>query len=94
MQTTIDIHDALLDRAKRVAAERGVKLADVVNDALTAMLNAGTARGEPSEPYQMGTFKGTGPAPGIDFSSNASIQDALDEDYRLPDGTFDLIRMK
>ena len=38
MRTTIDIHEPLLERAKRFAAGRGKNLADVVNDALSEKL--------------------------------------------------------
>ena len=96
VRTTLDIHDPLLAEAKRRAAERGVRLADLVNDALLALLNARGDGGDASaaEPYRMGTFKGTGPARGFDLYSNADAQEFLDEEHRRPDGTLDLDKLR
>ncbi len=82
MRTTIDIHDELLDRAKRFAASCNKRLADVVNDALQeALSRAEQSTGEP-QPFHLATYGDGGVMPGIDLSDNGSIQDALDESSR------------
>lgn len=84
MRTTIDIHDELLDRAKRFAASSNKRLADVVNDALQESLGRVEQPSGMQEEYQMATYGRGGVRPGIDLSDNASVQDALDEEARDP----------
>lgn len=84
MRTTIDIHSPLLERAKRFAADRGKKLADVVNDALAEKLGREEQSAPTMKPFRITPYGGGGPQPGIDLSSNASIQDALDDEARDP----------
>ena len=96
MRTTIDIHDPLLEKAKRYAAGHGQRLADVVNDALSEKLSRAEQprTAGHTTPYRVVPFN-SAPMPGIDFDSNSSIQDALDEEFRNPvTGSFDLNRMK
>jgi hypothetical protein len=96
MRTTIDIHDPLLEKAKQYAASHGQRLADVVNDALSEKLSREEklSANRRAETYRVVPFS-SAPMPGIDFDSNASIQDALDEELRDPaTGGFDLTRMK
>ncbi len=95
MRTTIDIHDPLLDRAKRFAVAEGKRLADVVNDALLEMLSRAEQAKKATEPYRMITFQGGGAMPSVDLSSNASIQDAEDEEFRDPvTGKYDLNKLR
>jgi hypothetical protein len=94
MRTTIDILDPLLERTKKFAAGRGKELADVVNDALAEKLSREEASTNQAKPFKFITFSGDGPQPGVDINSNASIQDALDEEYRREDGTFDLEKLR
>jgi hypothetical protein len=95
MRTTVDIHDPLLDRAKRFAAAEGKRLADVVNDALLEMLSRAEQTEKSGGEYHMITFQGGGAAPGIDLSSNASVQDAEDEEFRDPvTGKYDLNKLR
>jgi hypothetical protein len=95
MRTTIDIHDPLLERAKRYAAERGERLADVVNDALLEKLGRESGLKSAAAPIRLVTFGGGGVKPGVDLSSNASVQEIMDEEVRDPvTGKFDLNRLK
>ena len=84
MRTTIDIHEELLTRAKAVAAAQRRRLSDLVNDALHEILERDAGGSDGQAPYRVRTFGAGGPRPGIDFSDNGSIQDALDEEARDP----------
>jgi hypothetical protein len=95
MRTTVDIHGPLLNRAKRFAAAEGKRLADVVNDALLEMLSRAEQTAERGGEYRMITFQGDGAAPGIDLNSNASVQEAQDEEFRDPlTGKYDLNKLR
>lgn len=92
---TLDIPDSLFERAERLARVRGVQLADVVGDALRDAV----ARSEPSDaetpPLRIEPFTGDGPQPGIDFSDNGRVQNALDDEVRDPaTGELDLTRLR
>lgn len=78
MRTTIDIHDELLERAKRFASACSKRLADVVNDALQETLARVEQPSDRLEPFHLATYGSSGTKPGIDLSDNGSIQDALD----------------
>ena len=81
MRTTVDISDALLDSARRVARERGSTLSRLVDDALRRELSAGA---EPAAPVEIPVFRGgSGLAPGVDLSSNRSIQEFFDDGSTL-----------
>ena len=81
MRTTVSISDELLVAAKRLAAERGRTLGQVLEDALRRELAVPTQRG-PRPP--VGVFQdGTGPRPGIDLTSNRAKHEALDEGDEL-----------
>ena len=95
MRTTIDIHDPLLERAKRYASETGKRLADVVNDALLEKLARESGATSVVEPFRLVTFGGGGVKPGVDLNSNASVQEMMDEEFRDPvTGKFDLNKLK
>lgn len=79
MRTTLSVDDHLLDAAKRRARERGVSLGAVVEDALRRELAEPPQVERPKIPV----FHGGGFRPGIDPSSNRSIQAALDEGLPL-----------
>ncbi|MFV1968670.1 MAG: hypothetical protein ACC628_24890 [Pirellulaceae bacterium] len=85
MRTTIDIHDELLERAKRFASSCNKRLADVVNDALQQALSRVEQPAAGLEPFRLATYGSGGVRPGIDLSDNGSIQDALDESARDSD---------
>ncbi len=76
MRTTLAIDHALLDRAKKRAAERGQTLGQYVESAVRRDL---LAPERPSTPPALPTFtRGTGLRPGLDPSSNRALFDALD----------------
>ena len=76
MRTTITLDEQLLRAAKRIAAQRGVTLSEVVCDALRAHLVAKPVRS--AKPFKLVTFKGGGPHPGIDLDRPSSL-DELDD---------------
>lgn len=81
MRTTIAIDDALLERAKRRAAEQRITLGSYIEEALRQRLAAAPAT---ASSVELPTFTGgTGLAPGIDPTSNRSLYEALDEQGRL-----------
>lgn len=77
MRTTLSIDDALLSRAKKRAAERGVSLGAFVDDALRAYL---VEKSESSAVVDLPEFDAGGVLPGVDVSSNRALYDLLDED--------------
>lgn len=79
MRTTITLDDELLRRAKLEALERGTTLSRIVADALTADLGR---VGSPAEPFEMITYGGGDPLPGVDINDNRALRDVLDEDGR------------
>ena len=83
MRTTVAIDDELLVAAKRRARERGETLGQVVEAALRRELAArDPERTAPAVPVHRG---GSGPRRGVDLTSNASLQAALDEHLELDD---------
>lgn len=76
MRTTLSIDDALLQRAKAKAAQRGQTLGQYVEEAVRRDLVA-PPRDSPVRPLPSFT-RGTGLRPGIDPSSNRALHDALD----------------
>jgi hypothetical protein len=76
MRTTVSIDDALLERAKKRAAERGQTLGQFVESAVRRDLVAEAApRNTPELPL---FTRGTGMKAGLDPSSNRALFDALD----------------
>lgn len=82
MRTTVSIDDRLLELAKKRARERGTTLGNLVEESLHRYLAARHG----GEGPQLPVFEaGTGMAPGIDPSSNASIYGASGEDMDIID---------
>lgn len=73
MKTTVDISDALLRRAKRLAARRGVTLRSVLEDALRRELASERAEGAPPL-VRTHTFGGQGLQRGLDWSDWSAIR--------------------
>lgn len=81
MRTTVSISDELLVAAKRLAAERGQTLGEVIDDALRRKFAVPLPHGpRPQVPVFNG---GSGAMPGIDLTSNAALHEALDEGVDL-----------
>ncbi len=77
MRTTIRLDDALLEKAKRAALERGTTLTAVIEDALRRALVP--ASDGPREPVALPTFRGDGLRPGVDLDDTATLLDVMDE---------------
>ena len=73
MKTTIEISDALLEEAKRLARERGTTLRAVLEAALRREV---AAPAEPRKKFKLrdGSFRGEGVQPGIDLSDWSQIR--------------------
>ncbi|MFZ5472282.1 MAG: CopG family transcriptional regulator [Myxococcota bacterium] len=78
MRTTIRLDDHLLRSAKKAAAERGVTLTSLIEDALREVL-ARQSRPEPGEALSLPVFHGDGVRPGVDLDSTSSLLDLMDE---------------
>ncbi|WP_183093867.1 antitoxin [Nocardioides stalactiti] len=80
MRTTVNIHDGLLETAKRRAQQEGKTLGDVVESALHRyLLEIETAQERVGPPLPV-FGGGTGMVPGIDPTSNDSLYDAMYEE--------------
>jgi predicted transcriptional regulator len=77
MRTTIRIPDPLLQEAKRLAAETGRTLTDVISDALRSAI-ARRHTSEEATPVTLPTFGEGGTLPGIDLSDSSSLLDAME----------------
>jgi hypothetical protein len=77
VRTTIQLDDEVFRAFKKLAAERGTSLAHEIEEALRSEL---TARAEAAqfERYQVPTFRGEAPVPGVDLNSNAALTDILE----------------
>lgn len=83
MRTTVNVPDELLRRAKCLAAERGVTLAEVVVEALRQSLERQAAP-VVHEPFELVTFRGTSDWPDLDFDRASDLLAAEDEErYRV-----------
>jgi hypothetical protein len=65
MKTTIDVSDALLDDARRVAAEEGMTLKRLVEEGLRLALDRRAVR--TAFTLRMAGFRGEGLQPGVDL---------------------------
>jgi hypothetical protein len=74
MKTTIDIADALLARAKRLAAQRETTLKQVIEDALREELRKG-ARSRPQPRLVTHSVRGRGLRPGLSWDDWQTMRD-------------------
>ena len=77
VRTTIQLDDEVFRAFKQRAAERGTSLAYEIEEALRSEL-AACVEVAKSERYQVPTFRGTAPVPGVDLNSNAALADILE----------------
>jgi hypothetical protein len=77
MRTTVAIDDGLLKTAKQHAEARKMTLGQVIEEGLRLYLARTEESAQFGPPLPVFT-RGTGMAPGIDPTSNASMLDALD----------------
>jgi len=71
VRTTVNIQEPLLANAKRVAAERGVTLSDVVEDALRSLLSATPTHS--LKPFRLHVVAGELVDPEIDLSRTSEL---------------------
>lgn len=79
MKTTLDIDDALVARAKALAATERTTLTRLVEEGLQLRLR-GQPRTAAVRKISLPVFRGSGLLPGIDPTSNRSMLDAADDD--------------
>lgn len=78
MKTTVEIPDALLERARRLAAREETTIRALIEESLRRVL----AERERKSDFKLRkvTFKGKGLAPGLDGKPWAAIRDLIYED--------------
>ena len=78
MRTTIRLDDALLDEAKRAAAEHGTTLTAIIEESLRERL--ARCRAATHRRYtRLATTGEDGTLPGIDLDDSASLLDVMDD---------------
>jgi hypothetical protein len=77
MRTTVDLSETVLQSAKRIAAERGVTLSVVVEDAVRAQLNRKLF--PPAPPFRLHTVRGKLVQPNLDLDRMSALL-ALDDE--------------
>lgn len=78
MRTTLNIADELLIEAKQMAARTGRTLTSVVEDALRLTLARARKPRKKAERFELPTFGGGGPLPGVDLDNNAALLDIME----------------
>lgn len=71
MRTTVDLPEPLLNSAKRRAAERGVTLRAIIEDALRGHLASKRAASAP--PFQLFTVRGRLVRPDLDLDRTSAL---------------------
>jgi hypothetical protein len=79
MRTTVRLDDALLEQAKRFAAERHQTLTELFESALREKLARGATSPKRRRTIPLPTFSGRGVRAGIDLHDHAALLDAMDE---------------
>lgn len=79
MRTTIRLDEALLQQAKRHAAEHRTTLTALIEDALRERLYRQQQPDRAAQPIRLRTCGGAGLRPGIDLDDSASLLDAMDD---------------
>ena len=78
MRTTISINDNVLERAKKLAREKGKTLSSVIEDALQESISR--REQQTDRPHViLPTFMGDGLQPGVDLDNNAALLDLMEE---------------
>lgn len=78
MKTTLDLNDALLTRAKALAAQQRTSLTRLIEEGLQLRLSAQSTRTK--KPVRLPVYHGRGGlAPGLDATSNKAMLDAADQ---------------
>jgi len=78
MKTTLDLNDALLAKAKSLAAQQRTSLTRLIEEGLQLRLRAQRV---PAKPIRLPIYRGKGGlAPGLNGLSNKAMLDAADQD--------------
>lgn len=95
MRTTVDIADAVLERAKKYAAEHDLRLSQVVTDALVekfSRVNEPTAR---PAAFVLPTYGNPADRPLIDITDGAALEDLTLDAARDPNtGQIDINKLR
>jgi hypothetical protein len=78
MRTTVRLDDALLERARREAARRGVTLTSLIEQGLKLVLRKPLRRDERSRVTLPECRAGGGVLPGVDLDDSAALLDRLE----------------
>jgi hypothetical protein len=78
MRTTVRLDDDLLREAKRHAAEKGMTLTSLLDQALREILSQ-QERTPAVDRLKLPTFRGRGLQSGVDLDDAASLRDIMDE---------------
>jgi Family of unknown function (DUF6364) len=78
MRTTINLDEALIERAKTIAAQTGKSFSDVIGDAVReSMARRDRAPGRANLPLPVDRIGG-GLRPGVDLDDNAALLDLME----------------
>jgi hypothetical protein len=72
MRTTIELDDALLAQATKLAREKGCDLSQLIQESLRDKIGATLPVG-PQPPFRLTTVGGDGVRPGVDLNNSASL---------------------
>ncbi len=78
MRTTLRLDDRLLREAKRIAAETGKSLGEVVEDLLREALLRRRAPRPSRAGVKLPTFGGRGVRPGVDLDDSAGLLEKME----------------
>jgi hypothetical protein len=79
MRTTLRLDDALLREAKRIAAESGKTLAEVIEDLIREALLRRRQGSKAGRGVKLPVFRGgTGLLPGVDLDDSAALLDRME----------------
>ena len=77
MRTTINLDEALIERAKTIAAQTGKSFSDVIEDAVReSMARRDQAAGRRNRPLPV--HRGGRLLPGVDLDDNAGLLDIME----------------
>ncbi len=77
MRTSMDLNDALLIEAKRLAAERGTSLKAVVEDGLRAVLGGQLRDRQPAAAWPIDTR--SAPVTGVDLARSGELLERTED---------------
>jgi hypothetical protein len=78
MRTTIQLEDDLLEKAEVRAAEQGITLTQLIEEALRQRLSVPPQR-QKAKPFRLRSYGEGGVRPGVNLDGNRAIRDLMDE---------------